>query len=82
VTRAIAMMWVMVAAMRLAGSKEGKGEGGKGYCNSNVRVAGKEEGKGSKVMALATGIASKWTATATKRAMAMATRVAGEQWQR
>jgi hypothetical protein len=43
-----------------------------------MRVAGNEEGKGNKGVAMATRIASEWTgATATKRAMVTATRVAG-----
>jgi hypothetical protein len=47
-----------------------------------VRVAGNKEGEGSKalVMAMATKIAGEWSATATKRLMATATRVAGKQW--
>jgi hypothetical protein len=86
-TRAMATMWAaMETAMRLAGDKEGKGRGGKGNGNGNVRVAGEEEdggqvdcngnkegngngnkgGRGAMVMA-------------TKRAMAMATRVAGNE---
>ncbi len=43
-----------------------------------MRVTGDKEGKGSKAMAMATRIAGKWTATATKRAMVTATRLAGE----
>ncbi len=81
--RAKATMWVMAMAMRLAGNKEGKSEGGKGNGDGEFRVAGEEESKGNKVMALVTRIVGKWTAMAMKRAMAMATRVAGEQqkWQ-
>jgi hypothetical protein len=45
-----------------------------------MRVAGDEEGKGGKVMVMATRMASNWTATATKRVMGTATRVAGKQW--
>ena len=33
----------------LAGNGEGKGEGGKGNCDGDSRVAGEEEGEGSKV---------------------------------
>ncbi len=44
-----------------------------------MRVAGDEEGEGSKAMVMATRMAGKWTATATKRAMTMARRVAGKQ---
>ncbi len=44
-----------------------------------MRVAGDKEGKGNKVMAMATMIMSEWTATATKRAMMTATRVADKQ---
>ena len=45
-----------------------------------MRVAGDKEGKGSKVMAMAmaTRMVGKWTATATKRVMVTATRVAGK----
>jgi hypothetical protein len=43
-----------------------------------MRVAGDEGGKGGKVMAIATKIAGKWTATATMRVMVRATRVAAE----
>ncbi len=46
-----------------------------------MRVVGKEEGEGGTAMALATRIAGRWTATATKRVMVMATRVAGMGWQ-
>jgi hypothetical protein len=48
-----------------------------------TRVAGNEEGKGGKAMEMATRVKGKWTATATKRAMAMAMRMAGKQqeWQ-
>jgi hypothetical protein len=46
-----------------------------------MRVAGDEEGKGGKAMLMATRMVGKWTATATKRVMVMATRVAGKQWQ-
>jgi hypothetical protein len=72
-TRAMATMWAMATAMRLADNKDGMGKGGKGNGDGNVRVVGKEEGKGSKAMAMATRMAGKWTATAT--------RVAGKQWQ-
>ncbi len=44
-----------------------------------MRVTGNKEGKGDKVMAMATRIAAEWTATVTKRAMVMATRVADKQ---
>jgi hypothetical protein len=43
-----------------------------------MRAAGNKESEGGKVMAIATRMADKWTATVTKRATAMATRVAGE----
>jgi hypothetical protein len=43
VTRAMATMWAMVMAMRLAGNDECKGKGNKGNGNGDVRVAGKEE---------------------------------------
>ena len=46
-----------------------------------MRVAGNKEGKDSKATVMATRMAGKWTATATKRAMAMATRVTGKQQQ-
>jgi hypothetical protein len=63
---------------RLAGNKEGKGEGGKGSDNSNEGT-GKEEGKGGKAMALATRVAGKWMATGTKRVMAMKMTEAGKE---
>ncbi len=44
-----------------------------------MRVAGKEEGKGGKAMAMATRVAGKRMATATKRVMAMKTREAGKE---
>jgi hypothetical protein len=49
-----------------------------------MRVAGDKEDEGNKTMAMATRIVGEWTATATKRAMVTATRVAGvrRQWQR
>ncbi len=82
-TRTMVTMWAMAMAMRLMGNKEGKGKGGKCKGNSNGRVTSKKEGKGSKAMALVTRMAGKWPARVTKRAMTMATRVAGnqQQWQ-
>jgi hypothetical protein len=49
-----------------------------------MRVAGDEEGEVDKAMAMATRIASEWTATATKRAMVTAMRVVGKRrrWRR
>ncbi len=44
-----------------------------------MRVADDEEGEGGKAMVMATRIAGEWTARATKRAMAMATRVASKR---
>ncbi len=46
-----------------------------------MRVVDEEEGKGSKALAMVTRMVGKWTATATKRAIAitMATRVVGKQ---
>jgi hypothetical protein len=44
-----------------------------------MRVVGKEENKGGKAMALATRVAGEWTATATKRTMAMKTREVGKE---
>jgi hypothetical protein len=46
-----------------------------------MRGACDKEGKGSKAMSMVTRMVGKWTAMAMKRAMAMATRVVGEQWQ-
>ncbi len=69
-------------AGRQLGNNEAKGKGRKGNYNNDVRMAGEEEGKKSKAMALATRMAGKWTATATKRAMTTAMRVVGKQWQR
>jgi hypothetical protein len=76
---AMAAMWAVAMVMRLLGDKEGKGKGGKGNGDDNVRAVGDEQCEGSKAMAIATWMAGKWTAMVTKRAMAMATRVAGEQ---
>jgi hypothetical protein len=77
---ATAMTWAMATAMRLAGNKKGK-VGCKGNGDGNVRVAGNEEGEGSKamMMAMATRLAGKkWSATVTKRLMAVATWVASK----
>jgi hypothetical protein len=84
--RAMGTMWEMVMAMRLAGDKQDKGEGGKGNDDGDVRAAGEEEdggqvdrdgaeegdGDGNEGGRQA-------TATATKRVMAMATRVVGNK---
>ncbi len=43
-----------------------------------MRVGSDEEGKGSKAMVMAIWMVGEWTAAAVKRAMAMATRVAGK----
>jgi hypothetical protein len=79
-TRAMATTWAMATAMRLAGNKKTR-EGCKGTHDGDVRVAGNEEGEGSKAMAMmmVTRMEGKWSVTATKRLMEMATRVAGEQ---
>ncbi len=45
-----------------------------------MRVAGDEESEGGKAMVMATRMPDKWTVMARKRAVAMATRVAGKQW--
>jgi hypothetical protein len=45
-----------------------------------MRVAGGKEGKGSKVMGIVKRMAGEWTEMATKRVMAMVTRVVGKQW--
>jgi hypothetical protein len=81
--RAMGTMWAMVTVtvMRLASNKEGKGEGGKSNDNGDVRVTGKEDEEGSRVMVLVTRMAGDWTATATKRAIATATWVAGKRRQ-
>jgi hypothetical protein len=73
-TRVMAIMWVMATAMRLTSNEvhKSKGKGSKDNGNNNVRVVGKEEGNGSKAMVLATRMAGKLTAMATKRVMAMA----------
>jgi hypothetical protein len=56
----------------------------KGNGDGDVRVAGDEEDEGSKAiaMAMATRMEGEWSATAMKRLMATATRVAGKrrQW--
>ncbi len=66
------MIWVLAVAMRLAGDKEGTSKGGKGD----------EEGEDGKAMAMVTRMAGKWTATARKRGIVTAMRVAGKQRQR
>ncbi len=43
-----------------------------------MRVAGEEEDEGGKAMTMATRRVGKWTAMATKRLMAITTRVTGE----
>ncbi len=72
----------MAMAMRLAGDKEGKDKGRKGNYKGD-EVVGDEKGEDVKAMVMSTRMVGKWTMTARKRAMAMATRVAGErqQWQ-
>jgi hypothetical protein len=57
-------------------------EGCKGNGDSDVRVAGDKEGERSKamVMAMAIRVAGEWSATAKKKLMATATRVAGKRW--
>jgi hypothetical protein len=45
-----------------------------------MMVAGDKDGNGGKAMMMATRMAGKWTAMATKRAMATVTRVAGKRW--
>jgi hypothetical protein len=56
-------------------------EGCKGNGDSDVRVAGDKEGEGSKatVMAMAIRVAGEWSATAKKKFMTTATRVAGKR---
>jgi hypothetical protein len=44
-----------------------------------MRVVGIEEGKGGKVMAMATRVAGKWTATAKTRTMVSKTKEASEE---
>ncbi len=63
------MTWAMATAMRLAGGDEGKGKGGMGNEDGDVRVNDKE-GKGRKVTETVTRMVGKWTVMATKRAMA------------
>jgi hypothetical protein len=80
----MAPIWALAMAIRLAGTKEGKGKGGKGNGGEWERDSGDEEDKGGKAFAIAmvTRIAGKWTAMATKRAMVTVRRVAGERcWQ-
>jgi hypothetical protein len=66
-----------------AGRRQKAGEGCKGNDKDNVRVMSNKEDEGSKamVMAMATRMAGTWSATTTKRLMAMTTRVAGKRWQ-
>jgi hypothetical protein len=84
--RAMAMLRVMVKAMRLAGGKEDTGEGCKGNGDSNVRAAGKEEDGGQvdcdgdkEGNGNSNEGGRQATATAMKRVMAMATRVVGNK---
>jgi hypothetical protein len=48
-----------------------------------MRVVGNKESEGGKAMVMATRMVGKWTATAAKRATAMAMKVVGKQgrWQ-
>jgi hypothetical protein len=78
---AMAMTWAMAMAMRLAGDEEGKDKGGKGNGDGNEGGKGRRGG-GRQGNGMVTRMASKWTATAMKRAMATARRVAGKQRQR
>ncbi len=85
-TRAMAMMWATVTAMRLAGDKEDKGKGSKGNGDNNVRVVGKEEdGRQVDCDGNDEGDANgeeggrRVVVKATKRVMAMATRAVGNK---
>jgi hypothetical protein len=73
----MAMAIATVTTMRLGGDEEGKGKGCKGDGNSN-EGGGQQRGQRRQGNGYATRIAGEWTATATKRAMVTATRVAGE----
>ena len=64
--RAMATMWVMATAMRLAGNKAEKGKGSKGNGNGN---GGWQASK---------RMAGECTMSTTKRVMVIATRVAGK----
>jgi hypothetical protein len=46
---------------------------------TTIRVAGDKEGEVGRAMAMATRMVGEWTATATKWAVATATRVAGKR---
>ncbi len=75
---ATAIMWVIATATRLAGDKEGKVKGGKGYGDSN-EGGGNKDGKGRKAMAMATRMVGEQMATATKREIAKKTREVGKE---
>ncbi len=74
-------MWGLATVVRLAGNKRARARAARAMATA-IRVAGNTEGEGGKVMVMTTRMAGKWTATVTKRTIAMATRVAGKQWQR
>jgi hypothetical protein len=76
--RATVMMWVMAMATRWAGDKEGKGKGGKGNGHGD-EGGGQQRGQGRQGNGDGNKGGGQTTATATKRAKAMATRVAGKQ---
>ncbi len=46
---------------------------------AGMRVVGNKKGEGSMAMAMATKMVGEWTTTATKRAIATATRVPGDK---
>jgi hypothetical protein len=86
VTRAMAMMWAMATATRLAGNEEDMGKGRKSNGKGNVRVVGEEEDGGQVVCdgnKEGNGNGDKGgrqaTAMGTKRAMATGTWVVGNK---
>ncbi len=81
VAMAMAMTWAMEMAIRLAGDKVGKGrvERVARAMAKVMGVAGDEEGEDGKAMEMGTRMVGQWTVTPRKRAIATATRVAGEQ---
>ncbi len=77
-----ATAWVMAMVTRLAGDKEGKGEGGKGNGDDEGGGQRRGNGDGSKSNGDSNKGGGQAMAAVTTRVMVTATRVGDEQWQR
>jgi hypothetical protein len=75
--RAMAIMWVMAMVARLAGNKEGKGNGERSMATA-MRVAGDKEGNGNGGKSNGDKGGGKAMAMATKRVIVTAIRVVGK----